>query len=59
MADPHRSPGTEDDAPRGSEREEVGRRPRWAVVLGIVVAFALLGLMVALHLSGTIGPGVH
>jgi hypothetical protein len=59
VADPHRSPETEDHAPRGSDREAAGSKPRWVLVLGIVVALALLGLMVFLHLNGTIGPGVH
>ena len=59
MADPHRSPDNEHGAPRGSDREAAGSRPRWVLVVGIAVALALLGLMVFLHLNGTIGPGVH
>jgi LPXTG-motif cell wall-anchored protein len=35
------------------------RKPRWRIVLGIVVAVAFLGLMIALHLSGGLGPGLH
>ena len=33
--------------------------PRWAIVLGIVLIVAVLVLMIALHLSGAIGRGVH
>jgi hypothetical protein len=29
------------------------------VVVGILVAAVLLGLMIFLHLSGAIGPGLH
>jgi hypothetical protein len=29
------------------------------VVVGILVAAVLLGLMIFLHLSGVIGPGLH
>jgi hypothetical protein len=34
-------------------------RPRWGLVLVVVVAVALVALMVFLHLTGTIGPGLH
>jgi hypothetical protein len=33
--------------------------PRWVFILGIIAAAALLGLMVFLHLNGTLGPGAH
>jgi hypothetical protein len=39
--------------------ETRNRKPRWPIVLGIVVAAAFLGLMIALHLSGGLGPGLH
>jgi hypothetical protein len=32
---------------------------RWLVILVVVVAVAVLGLMVFLHLTGTMGPGLH
>ncbi len=34
-------------------------RPRWGLVLVVIVAIALVGLLVVLHLTGTIGPGLH
>jgi hypothetical protein len=36
-----------------------GKKGWWMVVLGILIAIALVGLIVFLHLSGTIGPGTH
>jgi hypothetical protein len=47
-----------DDAQWDSDRAKRST-PRWKVVLAIVIAIALLGLIVLLHLSGTIGPGAH
>jgi hypothetical protein len=59
VAEPPRSPETDDEARRGLDRGSARTTPRWVVVLGIVMAIALIGLMVYLHLSGTLGPGVH
>jgi hypothetical protein len=59
MADPDRSPDTPDDASRGPDRGATGGARPWKVVAGIIIAVALLGLIVFLHLSGAIGPGVH
>ena len=39
--------------------ESGDRKPRWPIVIGIVAAVAFLALMIALHLSGGLGPGVH
>jgi hypothetical protein len=59
MRDPPRSPETDDNAGRGPDRGAARSTPRWVFVLGVIIAIGLLGLMVFLHLNGTIGPGVH
>jgi hypothetical protein len=43
----------------GPEDREPAGRPRWVSVAVITLTLALLGLIVVLHLSGVIGPGVH
>jgi hypothetical protein len=58
MADPLRSP-EDTNAPRGSDPGSPNGRPRWALVVSIVIAIALLGLIIFLHVSGAIGPGIH
>jgi hypothetical protein len=55
MSDPPPSPETGNDADRGPG----GAPARWVVVIGIAVAVAVLGLIIFLHLSGAIGPGIH
>ncbi|HEV8274485.1 MAG TPA: hypothetical protein VGQ26_02150 [Streptosporangiaceae bacterium] len=59
MADPPRSPETEDEARRGADGGAASGTPRWLLILVAIVAVALLGLMVVLHLTGTLGPGRH
>ena len=59
MADPLRSPDDTDGARRASDRDARSDAPRWVVAVVIVLAIALLGLIVFLHLSGAIGPGIH
>jgi hypothetical protein len=59
MADPPRSLETDDEARRGADGGASSRTPRWALILVAVLAVALLGLMVFLHLTGTLGPGAH
>jgi hypothetical protein len=58
LADPTRSPQT-DDAGRGPDRGAANSRSRWGLILGIILAIALVGLIVFLHLTGTLGPGTH
>jgi len=59
MADPVRSPESPDDAGRSPDRGPASGSPRWKVIAAIIIAVALLGLIVFLHLSGAIGPGAH
>jgi len=59
MDNPPRHPRSEQDTGRSPNWGTDRRPPRWVFVLGIIVAVALLGLMVLLHLGGTLGPGVH
>ena len=59
MADRPGSPETEGDAHRVPDDGAATSRPRWVLVLVVIVAIALVGLMVFLHLSGTFGPGLH
>jgi hypothetical protein len=59
MADPPRPPETEDETRRGADGGTASGTPRWLLILVAIVAVALLGLMVVLHLTGTLGPGLH
>ena len=60
MADhPPRDPKTGEDTGAGADRGAASRPRRWVFVLGIIIAIALVVLMVVLHISGTLGPGVH
>jgi hypothetical protein len=54
-AEPPRYPRADsEDAPT-----ESAGRPRWLTVAAIVGVVLLLALMMALHLSGAVGPGSH
>jgi len=65
MADPHLDPRGEGDPHSADDPgARPGRRstpgtPRWLLILGIVLVIGLLALVVALHLTGTLGPGAH
>jgi hypothetical protein len=59
VADPLRSPEPGDQARRGADGGGARGTPRWLLILVVIVAVALLGLMVFLHLTGSLGPGLH
>lgn len=56
---PYPGTDTDDDTGVGSDRESHTRIPRWMSVLGIVIAIVFLLLIVVLHLTGALGPGLH
>ena len=57
MADPLRS-ADDADRPGPVQPASLGL-PRWAIVALVILAVALLGLVVLLHVTGIIGPGTH
>jgi hypothetical protein len=59
IADPSRSSEKSDGIGADPSRSPTGGPRRWVVALVIIVAIALFGLIVFLHLSGAIGPGIH
>jgi len=63
MGDPPRRSEPEEDAGVETDREATGgarrRLPMLGGILVIAIAIALVALMVLLHLTGTLGPGVH
>lgn len=50
---------TSDETGVGPDRGSTASTPRWVSVVGIVIAIVLLLLLVGLHLSGALGPGLH
>jgi hypothetical protein len=59
MADPPRYPDTGENTGVERDRGSATGARRWAPVLGIIIAIALVVLFVVLHLTGTLGPSVH
>ena len=50
---------TDDQGGAGPKRGATTDTPPWVYVLGIVLAIALVVLLIVLHLSGILGPGLH
>jgi hypothetical protein len=54
-----RTPSSPDDDPARAPVVARGRMRPFVVAVWIVVAIALIGAVVFLHVSGAIGPGSH
>jgi hypothetical protein len=59
MSDRDRIPGTGADEGSTRKADGAGGSRRWVIAAWILLVGALLALIVFLHLSGAIGPGVH
>jgi hypothetical protein len=52
-------PQPDDPVERGLEHRSADQPSRWKTVLVIVVAVLVVGMFLALHLTGAVGPGAH
>jgi hypothetical protein len=52
----HRDAG---DAGAGRGDHPSNPRPHWLTVVGTIAAILVVALLVALHLTGVLGPGGH
>jgi hypothetical protein len=59
MADQLPYSGSGDDTGVGPDHGATASAPRWVKVGVVVLVIALVLLMVALHLTGVMGPGLH
>lgn len=59
MADPRPDPDNQDDPGTRLDGGPTTSTPRWMPLVGVVIAIALIALLVVLHLTGTLGGGVH
>ncbi len=59
MQEPRRSPETQGEIRPEPDGGSAKPRSRWGLLLAIAIVVALVGLMVYLHLTGALGPGVH
>lgn len=57
MAKPTPYPAAEDES--AQSRQPKGGLSRWLPILVIAVFVIAVLLMIALHLTGTLGPGAH
>jgi hypothetical protein len=59
MADLPSHPDTDDAGARHGREPTTTRPPRWVSVVATIVAVAVVMLLVALHLTGVLGPSAH
>ena len=59
MADPPSYPPNRGETRAEPGGEPAARRPRWTVITLWVIGTSLILLFIALHLTGTLGPGSH
>jgi hypothetical protein len=52
-------PDVEHDAGVGPEGGSAAGAPGWISVFGIVIVILVVVMLVVLHLTGAIGPGLH
>ena len=59
MTNPPPYPDADGETGTGRRPGSANGRPRWVPVAGIVVAIGLVLLIIALHVTGTLGPPSH
>jgi hypothetical protein len=59
MADLPSHPDTDDAGARHGREPTTNRTPRWMSVVGIAIAIVGVVVLIALHLTGVLGPGAH
>jgi hypothetical protein len=52
-------PQTEEDSGEGPGRRWGIRRPRWGLIIAIIVVVALMAYIAIHHATGAGGPGFH
>lgn len=59
MTDPPPYPDPSGDTDTGPDRGSPDGSSPWISKVGVLIAIGLVLLVVVLHLTGTIGPGLH
>jgi nitrate reductase NapE component len=59
MADPPSYPGTRDETAADPGSKPAASRPRRTLITFWIIVIALFLVILALHLTGTLGPGTN